>query len=69
MKIITLQQLIDDFENIIDDVGDNGQHYQIESDQGNLMLIPANEFDVLKDVYEDWIEDTQVNPDSLPIMS
>ena len=48
MKVITLQQLEADFDEILSDVGDNKEFYRIQTDNGNFMLIPYEEFEVLK---------------------
>jgi PHD/YefM family antitoxin component YafN of YafNO toxin-antitoxin module len=55
MKIVTLQQLEADFEAIVDDVAENKEHYRIEHDNGAVMLIPIESYDVLKEVYTDWV--------------
>jgi PHD/YefM family antitoxin component YafN of YafNO toxin-antitoxin module len=67
MKVITLQQLMDDFDNIMDDVGDNKQYYLIQSDQGDCILMPHDEFDVLRDTYQEWVEEPQIDPFPLPV--
>ncbi len=67
MKVITLQQLMDDFDNIMDDVGDRKQYYRIQADQGDFILMPFNEFDVLRDTYQEWVEEPQIDPFPLPV--
>jgi PHD/YefM family antitoxin component YafN of YafNO toxin-antitoxin module len=67
MKVITLQQLMDDFDKIMDDVGDNKQYYRIQSDQGDCILMPHDEFDVLRDTYQEWVEEPQIDPFPLPV--
>ena len=67
MKVITLQQLMDDFDSIMDDVGDNKQYYRIQAEQGDFMLIPHDEFTVLRDTYQDWVEEPSINPNPLPV--
>lgn len=67
MKVVTLQQLMDDFDNIMDDVGDNKQYYRIQSDQGDCILMPHDEFDVLRDTYQEWVEEPQIDPFPLPV--
>jgi PHD/YefM family antitoxin component YafN of YafNO toxin-antitoxin module len=67
MKVITLQQLMDDFDKIMDDVGDNKQYYRIQSDHGDCILMPHDEFDVLRDTYQEWVEEPQIDPFPLPV--
>lgn len=67
MKVITLQQLMDDFDSIMDDVGDNKQYYRIQAEQGDFMLIPHDEFTVLKDTYQEWVEEPIIDPFPLPV--
>lgn len=67
MKVITLKQLEDDFDNIMGDVGDNKAYYQIKADQGDFMLIPYDEYEVLKDTYQEWVEEPQIDPFPLPV--
>lgn len=67
MKVITLQQLTDDFDEIMDDVADNKQYYRIQTDQGDFILMPFNEFDVLRDTYQEWVEEPQIDPFPLPV--
>ena len=56
MKVVTVREFEANFESIIDDCGDNNVHYRIQLEDGNaLMLIPANEYGLFQDVYEDWI--------------
>jgi PHD/YefM family antitoxin component YafN of YafNO toxin-antitoxin module len=67
MKVVTLQQLMDDFDNIMDDVADNKQYYRIQSDEGDCILMPHDEFDVLRDTYQEWVEEPQIDPFPLPV--
>jgi len=67
MKVVTLQQLTDDFDEIMDDVADNKQYYRIQTDQGDFILMPFNEFDVLRDTYQEWVEEPQIDPFPLPV--
>jgi PHD/YefM family antitoxin component YafN of YafNO toxin-antitoxin module len=76
MKIVTLQQLEADFEAIVDDVAENKEHYRIEHDNGAVMLIPIESYDVLKEVYTDWVEEPQnippvegFDPHQLPVVA
>ena len=75
MKVVTLQQLEENFETILDDVADNKEHYRILHEKGDLMLIPIESYDVLKDVYTDWVEEPQntglvdgFDPHQLPVV-
>ncbi len=67
MKVITLQQLMDDFDSIMDDVGDNKQYYRIQAEQGDFMLSPHDEFTVIKDTYQEWVDEPQIDPFPLPV--
>jgi PHD/YefM family antitoxin component YafN of YafNO toxin-antitoxin module len=76
MKVITLQQLEESFETIIDDVADNKEHYRIQHEGGDVMLIPIESYEVLKDVYTDWVEEPQntspmdgFDPQQLPVVA
>ena len=62
MKVITFQQLEENFESILDDVADNKEHYRIQHEGGDVMMIPIESYDVLKDVYADWVEEPQNIP-------
>ena len=64
MKNITLQQLERDFYRILDDVVENGEHYNIVTvsfdESGKLVdnhvvLIPYKEYSVLVEAYDEWI--------------
>jgi PHD/YefM family antitoxin component YafN of YafNO toxin-antitoxin module len=75
MKVVTLQQLEENFETILDDVADNKEHYRILHEKGDLMLIPIESYEVLKDVYTDWVEEPQntglvdgFDPHQLPVV-
>ena len=62
MKVITLQYLEDNFDEVMDDVDLNKQHYRIQHKDGDVMLIPIESYDVLSDVYKDWVEQPQNEP-------
>ena len=62
MKVVTFQQLEENFEAILDDVAANKEHYRIQHEGGDVMLIPIESYDVLKDVYTDWVEEPQNTP-------
>lgn len=58
MQVITEQQLYDRLDEIIDDVAENKKYYKIITAKGKeVMLIPYNDFDVLKWAYESWVEE------------
>ena len=66
MKNITLQQLERDFDRILDDVVENGEHYNIVTvcfdESGKLVdshvvLIPYKEYSILKEAYEEWVNE------------
>lgn len=67
MKVVTVQQLEADFDAIMEDVETNKEYYRIQSDVGDVMLIPYNEYVVLKDTYQEWVEDPQIDPYPLPV--
>lgn len=48
------------------DVADNKQYYRLQTEKGDFMLIPANEFEVLADTYEEWVEQPDIDPFPLP---
>lgn len=56
MKVITFSEFEAKFEEIIDDCHDNNVHYKILVGGAEaIMLVPVQEFEVLQDVYEDWV--------------
>lgn len=67
MKVVTLQQLEADFDAILDDVADNKEYYRIQTEQGDFMLVPYEEYQVLKDTYQEWVEEPQIDPFPLPV--
>lgn len=67
MKVVTLQQLQDDFDAILDDVADNKEYYRIQAEEGDFMLVPYEEYEVLKDTYQEWVEEPQIDPFPLPV--
>jgi hypothetical protein len=62
MKVVTVQQLEENFDEILDDVTDNKVHYRIQNEKGDLKLIPIESYEVLTDVYTDWVEEPQNIP-------
>ena len=67
MKIITVAQLEADFDAIMDDVDQNKEYYKIQTERGDFMLIPFNEYEVLKDTYQEWVEHPQIDPFPLTV--
>lgn len=67
MKVITLSQLEQDFDAIMDDVSDNKQFYRLQTEQGDFMLIPYEEYTVLQETYRDWINEPVMDPFPLPV--
>jgi len=58
MEVITEQQFYDRLDEIIDDVAENKKYYKvITANEKEVMVIPYNDFDVLKWAYESWIEE------------
>jgi hypothetical protein len=75
MKVVTVQQLEENFEAILDDVADNKEHYRIQCEKGDLKLIPIESYAVLAEVYTDWVEEPQntspvegFDPQQLPVV-
>jgi PHD/YefM family antitoxin component YafN of YafNO toxin-antitoxin module len=71
MKNITLQQLERDFDRILDDVHENGEHYLISTtsldadgnfEHGGVVLMPVDDYMILKDTYDEWILEDPLNP-------
>lgn len=67
MKVVTVEQLELDFDAIMDDVAENKQYYRIQSPSGAFMLVPYDEYEVLKEVYQEWVDEPTINPDPLPV--
>lgn len=67
MKVITLKQLEEDFDVILEDVGENKQYYRIQTERGDFMLVPHEEYEVLAETYQEWVEDPQIDPCPLPV--
>lgn len=67
MKVITLQQLEADFDSILDDVVNNKEYYRIQGGENDVMLVPYDEYEVLKDTYQDWVDEPQIDPFPLPV--
>jgi len=59
MKIITVSEFETNFDNIMDDVTYNKQFYRIQTEGGDVMLIPYESYEVLQNTYQDWVEDTK----------
>lgn len=58
METITLQDLEENFDYILDEVGDNKMHYKIILPEGGqVVLVPAEDYKFLKQTYEDWINE------------
>ena len=62
MKVVTLQQLEENFDEILEDVTENKEHYRIQHEVGDVMLIPIESFDVLHDVYQSWVDEPKNDP-------
>jgi hypothetical protein len=67
MKVVTLAQLQENFDEIMDDISDNKQFYQLQAEQGNFMLIPYEEYTVLQETYRDWVSEPVMDPFPLPV--
>lgn len=62
MKVVTAQQLEENFDEILVDIEENKEHYRIQLEGRDLMLVPAETYSVLNDVYKDWVEEPQNDP-------
>jgi len=60
MKVITLSELETNFDAIMEDVETNRQFYKIQREEGDVMLVPYVEYEVLTETYQEWAE----NPDN-----
>lgn len=67
MKVITIAQLEQDFDAIMDDVVENKQYYRIQTPDSAFMLVPYEEYEVLKEVYQEWVEEPTIDPNPLPV--
>jgi hypothetical protein len=67
MKVITLQELESNFDAIMSDIGDNKQFYKLQTKSGDFMLIPYEEYSVLADTYQDWVEEPTIDAFPLPV--
>jgi len=57
MKTVTYKELEGRFDEIIDDVAENHTHYKVVLEEGKaVMLVPYQEYNVLMDTYNHWIE-------------
>lgn len=67
MKVITLQELESNFDSIINDIGENKVFYKLQTERGDFMLVPYEEYSVLADTYQEWVEEPVLNPFPLPV--
>lgn len=67
MKVVTVQQLEADFDAIMEDVTENKQYYRVQTSDGAFILLPYDEYQVLKDTYQEWVDDPQIDPFPLPV--
>lgn len=67
MKVVTLAQLEEDFDSIMEDVATNKQYYRIQAPQGIFMMVPYDEYEVLKEVYQEWVDEPTIDPNPLPV--
>ena len=61
MKVVTVQEFEERFDEIVDDVYINKTHYCIQTESEPLMLIPVEDYQVFQDVYEDWLAHPENN--------
>jgi len=67
MKVITLKDLEANFDEILEDVAENKQYYRIQTEGGDFMLVPYEEYEVLKETYQEWVDEPTIDPAPLPI--
>jgi PHD/YefM family antitoxin component YafN of YafNO toxin-antitoxin module len=74
MKVITVQKLQEDLEAILDDVSDNKAIYKIQTENGDLILMPYDHYEVMADAYKEWVDEPksslkeEFDPYPLPVM-
>jgi len=56
MKVVTVEQLQVNFDDIMDDVVVNLEHYKITTETSAVMLLPIDSYKVLLESYDEWIE-------------
>lgn len=60
MKTVTYKEFEDRFDEIFEDVADNHTHYKILLETNKaVMLIPYEEYKVLLDTYNVWINEKE----------
>ena len=57
MKTVTVKELEERYDEILDDVVDNNVHYLIKGEQNDVGLVPCSSYDFLLDTYQSWVED------------
>jgi PHD/YefM family antitoxin component YafN of YafNO toxin-antitoxin module len=73
MKVITLSELETNFDAIMEDVETNRQFYKIQREEGDVMLVPYVEYEVLTETYQEWAENSDneimkdFDPNPLPV--
>jgi PHD/YefM family antitoxin component YafN of YafNO toxin-antitoxin module len=73
MKVVTIAELEANFDSILEDVELNKEFYKIQSEEGDVMLVPYEEYEVLSSTYQDWVEepskdvDREFDPFPLPV--
>jgi PHD/YefM family antitoxin component YafN of YafNO toxin-antitoxin module len=67
MKVVTLQQFEADFDAILEDVEANKEFYRVQSEAGDVMLIPYDDYVVLRETYQEWVDHPQIDPFPLPV--
>ena len=58
MKSISLHELEECFDLILDDVANNRSTYLITTEKGNVVMMPYDEYDALKNIYGEWLNET-----------
>lgn len=67
MKVITLAQLEENFDEIMVDIGENKQFYKLQTEDGDFMLIPHEEYTVLHEIYQDWVKEPTIASYPMPV--
>jgi len=62
MKTVTLKEFELNFDVFMDDIIENGRHYKITyGDNKAVTMVPYEEYQLLLNTYQDWVEETKNN--------
>lgn len=59
MKVINVDQFEDNFDDIMDDVYTNLEHYKIITKDSAVMLIPVETYNFLMNTHKEWVNKTE----------